>query len=90
MPDHVHILLRPLRGENGWPFALVDILQCFKGATAHRINKVLGRSEPLWEEEPFDHVLRSDEWLGEKCEYLRQNPVEAGLVRRPEEFPGCG
>src|SRR5579884_407190 len=46
MPDHVHILLRPLRDENGWPFPLVDILQCFKGATSHRINKLLGtRSE---------------------------------------------
>jgi len=38
MPDHVHILLKPLRDANGWPFPLVDILQCFKGATAHRIN----------------------------------------------------
>ena len=86
MPDHVHILLKPLRNENGWPFPLVNILQCFKGATAHRINKVLGRSGPLWEEESFDHVLRSDEWLSEKCEYIRQNPVEARLVKRPEDY----
>lgn len=87
MPDHLHILLRPLRDENGWPFPLVDILQCSKGATAHRINKVLGRSGQRWEEESFDHVLRSDEWLSQKCEYIRQNPVEAGLVRRPEQYP---
>jgi REP element-mobilizing transposase RayT len=86
MPDHVHILLRPLRDENGWPFPLVDILQCFKGATSHRINKLLGTSGPLWEEESFDHVLRSDESLKEKCEYIRQNPVRARLVRRPEEY----
>src|SRR5690348_13787018 len=77
MPDHVHMLIRPLRDENGWPFPLVDILQCFKSATAHRINRMLGKSGPLWEEESFDHVLRSDEWLQEKCEYIRQNPVEA-------------
>ena len=86
MPDHVHILLRPLRDENGWPFPMVDILQCFKGATAHRTNKILRRSGPLWEEESFDHVLRSDEWLSKKCEYIRQNPVEAGLVRTPDEY----
>jgi REP element-mobilizing transposase RayT len=61
MPDHVHLLLTPLRNEQGWPFPLVDILQCVKGATAHRINKLLHRSGPLWEEESFDHVLRSDE-----------------------------
>ena len=86
MPDHIHMLLRPLRDENGWPFPLVNILQCLKGATAHRVNRLLGRSGPLWEEESFDHVLRSDEWLQEKCEYIRQNPVEAGLVRMPEEY----
>jgi putative transposase len=86
MPDHVHILLRPLRDENGWPFPLVNILQCFKGATAHRINKLLGSSGPVWEEESFDHVLRSDESLKEKCEYIRQNPVRAGLVRKPEDY----
>jgi REP element-mobilizing transposase RayT len=86
LPDHVHLLLRPLRDANGWPFPLVDILQCFKGATAHRINKLLGTSGPVWEEESFDHVLRSDESLKEKCEYIRQNPVVAGLARRPEDY----
>jgi len=86
MPDHVHLLLTPLRDANGWPFPLVDILQCFKGATAHRINKTLRTSGPVWEEESFDHVLRSNEGLKNKCEYIRENPVEAGLVRRPEDY----
>jgi REP element-mobilizing transposase RayT len=87
MPDHVHLLLFPLRDGDGWPFALVDILQCLKSATAHRINNFLHHSGPVWEEESFDHVLRSDESLEEKCEYIRQNPVKAGLVRRPEDYP---
>jgi REP-associated tyrosine transposase len=83
MPDHAHLLLSPLRDESGWPFPLVDILQCLKSATAHRINKLFHISGPVWEEESFDHVLRSDESLKEKCEYIRQNPVKAGLVGRP-------
>lgn len=87
MPDHVHLLLSPLRDGEGWPFPLVDILQCLKSATAHRINKVLHHAGPVWEEESFDHVLRSDESLEEKCEYIRQNPVKAGLVRQPEDYP---
>ena len=86
MPDHVHLLLTPLRNEQGWPFPLVDILQCLKSATAHRINRLLGISGPVWEEESFDHVLRSDESLKEKCEYIRQNPVKAGLVKNPESY----
>src|SRR3954451_10775328 len=53
MPDHVHLLLRPLRDEDGWPFPLLDILQCFKRTTAHRINRLLRTSGPVWEEESF-------------------------------------
>jgi len=86
MPDHVHLLFLPLRDEDGWQFPLVDILQCLKGTTAHRINRLLHTSGPVWEEESFDHVLRSDESLKEKCEYIRQNPVKAGLVQKPEDY----
>src|SRR5271168_1495890 len=39
MPDHVHLLFESLRDENGWPYPAVDILQCMKSTTAHRINK---------------------------------------------------
>jgi len=86
MPDHVHTLFQPLRNKDGWPFPLVDILHCLKSATAHRINKLLPHSGPVWEEESFDPVLRSDESLREKIEYIRQNPVKAGLVRRPDDY----
>ncbi len=86
MPDHVHLLLTALRDENGWPFPLFEIMQCLKSCTAHRINKLLHGSGPVWEEESFDHVLRSDESLKEKCEYIRQNPLRAGLVQKPEDY----
>ena len=68
------------------PFPLVDLLQCLKGATAHRINKLLHISGPVWEEESFDHVLRSVESLKDKREYIRQNPVRAAIVTRPEDY----
>ena len=84
--DHVHLLLTVLRDENGWTFTLVEIMQSVKSVTAHRINKLLHGSGPVWEEESFDHVLRSDESLKEKCEYVRQNPVRAGLVQPPEDY----
>ena len=32
-------------------------------------------------------LLRSDESLSDKWEYLRQNPVRAGLVANPEDWP---
>jgi len=87
MPDHVHLLFLPLRDKEGWPFSVVDIMQCLKSATAYRINKFLHTSGPVWEEESFDPVLRSDESLKGKCEYIRQNPVKAGFVTKPEDYP---
>jgi REP element-mobilizing transposase RayT len=87
MPDHVHMLLQPLHDRDGWPYPLVDILQSLKSATAHRINKLLHHSGPVWQDESFDHVLRSDESLKQKCEHLQQNPVRRGLVNRPDDYP---
>ena len=87
MPDHVHLILRPLRDRHGWPFPLVDILQCMKSATAHRINKLLHREGPVWEEESFDHVLRSDESLKEKCEIPSAEPGEKGLGEEAGRLP---
>jgi putative transposase len=40
-----------------------------------------------WQEGCFDRLLRSDESLSDKWEYLRQNPVRAGLVANPEDWP---
>jgi len=86
MPDHVHLLLTPLRDLDGNLYSLVEILQGIKSASAHSLNRALGRSGPVWQEESFDHVLRSEESFEEKIEYIRQNPVRAGLVRKAEDY----
>ena len=86
MPDHVHLLLTPLMDEKGWPYPLAFILKLVKGTSAREINKVLGHCGPVWQEESFDHVLRSDESFEEKLEYIRQNPVRRGLVTRAEDY----
>ena len=86
MPDHVHLLLSALRDTAGNPYSLVEILQGIKGASARNVNRMLQRSGPVWQEESFDHVLRSDESFEEKLEYIRQNPVRCGLVTPPEDY----
>ena len=35
---------------------------------------------PLWQSEFFDHVIRSADSYTEKWNYVRENPVRAGLV----------
>ena len=86
MPDHVHLLFTPLRDEHGWPYPLPNILKMIKGTAARDINRLLRKGGPVWQDESFDHVLRSQESLAEKIEYIRMNPVRAGLAQKPEEY----
>jgi REP-associated tyrosine transposase len=49
-----------------------------------------GRQNSLWQPGFFDHVLRSDESYAQKWEYVRDNPVRAGLVTSWQEWPHQG
>jgi len=49
-----------------------------------------GIQKPHWQEGFFDHVLRSAESYAQKWEYVRMNPVRAGLCQKPEEWPYQG
>jgi hypothetical protein len=46
--------------------------------------------DPVWQQGFFDHVVRNSESYSEKWEYVRQNPVRAGLCLRPEDWPWQG
>ena len=43
-----------------------------------------------WQKGFFDHVLRSEESYAEKWDYVARNPVRAGLVNCPEDWPFRG
>lgn len=40
-----------------------------------------------WQENFFDHRIRSGENWEEKAHYIRMNPARKGLVEDPEEWP---
>jgi REP element-mobilizing transposase RayT len=86
MPEHVHLLLTPMRNAEGWPFTLKDILKLIKGPAARSVNMLTGTHGALWQDESFDHVLRSNESFDEKLEYICRNPVRRELVAQPEEY----
>ncbi len=43
MPDHVHMIFSALTDDEGKSFGLAEIMNGIKGASAHTINKTLGR-----------------------------------------------
>ncbi len=40
-----------------------------------------------WQPGSFDRLLRSDESAEEKWQYIRQNPVRAGLAENWQDWP---
>ncbi|MDL5050735.1 transposase [Oscillatoria amoena NRMC-F 0135] len=72
MPNHVHVLVRPL-GE----YSLPKILHSWKSYTATKINRLLNRSQPLWQKESYDHIIRSQAAQKRIEKYIDENPIKA-------------
>jgi putative transposase len=87
MPDHVHLIFTPLISREKWTFSLPEMMHAIKGRAAHAVNQSLKRSGPVWQDEFFDHVLRTNESMSEKISYICQNPVRANLVKEEQEYP---
>jgi REP element-mobilizing transposase RayT len=85
MPDHVHVICLPLADGDG-SISIPEITRTIKSESAHCINKALGRTGRVWQDESFDHILRGDESLSKKVAYVLENPVRAGLVARPQDY----
>lgn len=81
MPDHAHVVMALLPEQS-----LPNVMRLIKGRSARAINMMRGRSGSLWQRESFDHILRREEDLFKKMEYVANNPVRAGLVATPEEY----
>lgn len=87
MPDHVHMIFRPLQQADGlWP-TLKGIMHSIKRHTSNQIQKLRGTSGMLWQEENFDRIIRSHSDFEEKMHYVAMNPVKAGLCSKPGLYP---
>jgi putative transposase len=75
MPDHLHVLMSFER-EQGMNAAIAQ----WKRYAAREIKI-------QWQTDYFEHRLRNDENVDEKAHYIRMNPVRAGLVGTPQEWP---
>ncbi|MEK7404236.1 MAG: transposase [Acidobacteriota bacterium] len=81
MPNHMHLILEPR-------MALPDIMRWLKGRTSRVANRILGRTgKPFWQDESFDHWVRSEGELQELIGYVERNPVKAKLVEAEEQWP---
>jgi putative transposase len=81
MANHVHLLVTPRVIATRW-------LGPLKGFTAYEANKLLGTpGTHFWQDESYDHLVRSSEEFRRIEGYIQNNPVKAGLSASAEEFP---
>ncbi len=73
MPDHLHVLLTPSSG-----ISVERAVQFIKGGFSYR----MGKSEKIlvWQQSFTNHRIRDAEDHERHREYVRMNPVRAGLV----------
>ena len=75
MPDHLHLIARvPPR------VGISSVVRSFK-------HDVSYKRPVAWQAGFFDHRIRSDDSYREKWSYLLFNPVRAGLVSQPKDWP---
>src|SRR5437016_5696801 len=84
MPDHIHLFvaLDPEMTLAAWMKSLKNSLS--------KTLRSLNIPAPHWQKGFFDHVLRSVDSYAQKWEYVRDNPVRAGLVGTWREWPFRG
>jgi len=81
MPDHAHLFV------TGPPeLALAAWVRSLKLTLSNAITM----PRPHWQEGFFDHLVRHRESYSEKWEYVRRNPVRAGLISVAEDWPYQG
>jgi putative transposase len=79
MPDHIHLLLSPLE-------SLEKAMQNIKGGFSFRVKKELGWQGEVWQKGFSDHRIRDIQDWERHIEYIRMNPVKAGLCEKPEDY----
>ena len=102
MPDHLHLFCAP----HDLNFTIERWIGFWKdqfaksAGTLCRVSEIGGAATPPYQEPQipigkfqrggFHHRLRNDENYHKKWVYVCENPVRAGLVPRPEDWPYQG
>jgi len=78
MPDHVHLLLSEPHNQT-----LATTISVLKGEASKHLK---GDRKQFWQVRYFDFNIFTQKKFVEKLRYIHRNPVEEGLVEKPEDW----
>ena len=82
MTNHVHLLITPERKESA-SLMMKNLGQCY----VQFINKAYSRSGTLWEGRFKSCLAEDDRYVLSCYRYIELNPVRAGMVSHPADYP---
>ncbi|MGO9126188.1 MAG: REP-associated tyrosine transposase [Terriglobales bacterium] len=82
MPDHFHVLVTVDADTT-----VERAVQFIKGGFAFRAGKELGFKAPIWQRGFSEVRLFNAHATMRVCEYIRDNPVVAGMVQQASDYP---
>jgi putative transposase len=85
MANHFHLLATPQTAN-----ALPQMMQAIGRRYVRLFNDSRARSGTLWEGRYKSTVIQSDRYLLACMAYIDLNPVRAGLVAQPQDYPWSG
>lgn len=82
MPDHIHWVIQLRVGSLAW------LMRGLKSWTGTQIRKAVCNPPPkIWMAGYHDRLIREHEEVSRYIEYVVLNPVRAGLVDHPKDYP---
>lgn len=82
MSNHVHLLLTPAREES-----TAGLMKNLGQRYVQYVNRSHGRTGTLWEGRFRSCLAQDDAYVLACSRYIEMNPVRAGMVRRPSDYP---
>ena len=81
LPDHFHLLIDPKGNDLS---VLMKKVKLSFSANYRKFKSI--KSGKIWQNRFWDHIIRNEEDYNNHLNYIHYNPVEAGLVTRPEDY----
>ena len=83
MNNHIHLIIEVKENSS-----LSKVMQGINLAYTIWFNRKNGKVGHLWQDRFKSAVIEKDNYLLECGRYIERNPVRAGIVKSPREYPG--
>ena len=85
MPNHFHMLIKPLGNEK-----LCRIMQWITCVFAKEFNRIYNYVGHVWCDRYKSKIIKSMKQFHRTYQYITENPIRAGLVQNIEDYEYYG